>query len=176
MKKTFKRLTAILMAMVMVFAMSSSVFATGEKDATINIYIVKDDGTPNFVQSDSVASGQSVYAAIESTLKYYEPKWDSGKDVFDGSETKYLNTFIGYGPVNLDHYYAADNSGWSKDWGWLYTVNGVMPSFPDNPDHGMAMNQYMIKTGDVIDLVYTLTDTSWDSQYKTTFSVVYPWK
>ena len=168
------------MAIVMVLAMSTSVFAaTGEKaagTAKVNIYIVEDNGNSTHVQTDSVEAGQSVYDVVKNIYGYYKPTWTPGKDVFDGSETQYLDTFIGYGPVNVDHYYAPDNSGWSKDWGWLYTVNDVMPSFPDNPEHGMAMNQYIIKSGDSIDLVYTLTDTSWDSNYKTTFKVVYPWK
>ena len=47
MKKTFKRLTAVLMAMVMVFAMSSSVFATGEKGATVTVSVVQNSFNPD---------------------------------------------------------------------------------------------------------------------------------
>lgn len=179
MKKTFKRLTAILMAMVMVLAMSSSVFATGEEDATINYYIYDDkDGISWNVDTVSVASGQSVFDALENSGAPYEPKWDTGKDVFNGETVKYLTNFMGYqSNINVDHQYNADNSGWSIDWGWLYTVgpDHVMPSFPGEPNHGMAMNQYIIKPGDSIDVVYTLTRTEWDAQYNTTFEILHPW-
>lgn len=175
MKKNLKKVLAVVLALTMVFAMSSMAFASTNGTATMNLIIVDTDGSIGYSESVSVASGQSVYDAVDAAFSYYEPEWISGTDVYDGSPTKYLNSLVGYAAENVTHQYNADGSGTSTDWGWLYTVNDVMPSFADNPDHGMAMNQYTIQNGDSIDVVYTLTNTSWDANYNTVFEIVYPW-
>lgn len=183
--KTRKRILSVIMAVALVasmmFAMTANTFAaTDAGSATLNIYIVDEStGTGTCVDTMSVAAGQSVFDAVNA-LDYYEPVWSTGTDIFDGSETKYLESFIGYlSFVNVDHFYNPDPNGksWSKDWGWLYTVDGVMPSFPDDANHGMAMNQYKIKAGDSIDVAYTLTETTWvESTGETTYKIVYNWK
>ena len=110
-------------------------------------------------------------------LEYYEPNWQPGTDVFNGDTVYYLTDFMNEpSNVNVDHQYNSDGSGWSIDWGWLYTVNDVMPSFPNEPNHGMAMNQYTIQSGDSIDVVYTLTKTTWNASYNTEYEILHPWK
>ena len=175
--KNFKKFLSIVMVLVMVFAMTATAFATTDGTATVKFYIVDVDGTAYLVDTVSATSGQSVYDVVDS-LSDYEPDWSTGVDVFDSTlTTKYLTSFMGYDATNEDHQYNSDGSGWSEDWGWLFTVgtNHVMPSFPNNPNHGMAMNQYTIQSGDTIDVVYTLTRTVWDANYNTTYSILYPW-
>lgn len=181
MKKQIRRFFAVVMALTMVFAMSASAFAaTDAGSATLNIYIVDEStGTGTCVDTMSVEAGQSVFDAI-NTLDYYEPKWQPGTDIFDGSETQYLASFVGYPSfVNVDYFYNPDpnKESWSKDWGWMYTVDDAMPAFPDDPNHGMAMNQYTIQAGDSIDVAYTLTETTWiESTGETTYKIIYNWK
>ncbi len=176
MKRKFKALFAILMAFTLLFAMSGSVFANETGTATMNVYICDTDGTPYLVDSAEVASGQSVYTAIRNTFDYYDQDFYFRTDVYDDSLTTfYLEAFVGYEPVNIASSVNADGSGSSRDWGWLYTVNGSMPAFPDNIEHRKAMNQYVIASGDEIDIAYTLTDTVWNANYDTVFTIIYPW-
>ena len=179
MKRQMKKGFAIVLALVMVFAMTATAFAAENGTATINYYIYDEtDGVSwNVDTVRGVPSGQSVYDALNSNAGHYKPEWQPGTDVFNGETVQYLTNFMGYqSNINVDHQYNADNSGWSIDWGWLYTVNGVMPSFPNEPNHGMAMNQYIIEDGDSIDVVYTLTKTTWDAEYNTTYEILHPWK
>ena len=176
--KNFKKFLSIVMVLVMVFAMTATAFATTDGTATINFYIYDEtDDTSWNVDSVSVNSGQSLYAAL-NTLTDYEPVWQSSTDVFNGDTVYYLTSFMDYpSNVNVSHQYNSDGSGWSVDWGWLFTVgtNHVMPSFPNESNHGMAMNQYTIQNGDSIDVVYTLTRTEWDASYNTTYQILHPW-
>ena len=176
-KRTMKKGLAIVLALVMVFAMTATAFADTNDAATVNFYIVEESGEATLVDTVSATAGQSVFDVVDS-LSYYEPVWSAGTDVFDSTlVTKYLTSFMGYSAANEDHQYNSDGSGWSEDWGWLYTVgeNHTMPSFPNEPDHGMAMNQYTIQSGDTIDVVYTLTQTAWDANYNTTYNIVHLW-
>ena len=164
------------MILTMVFAMSATAFAGTEAgSATITVIIVDTDGTVGFSESATVDSGQNVAEAIDDAFSHYYPSWTNGTDVYNGSATKYLDSFVGYTAENVSYQYNADGSGTSTDWGWLYTVNGVMPTFPNEPDHGMAMNQYTIQNGDSIDVVYTLTRTTWDANYNTVSEIIFPW-
>ena len=177
MKKNFRKVLSVVMILTMVFAMTATAFAGTDETPIVNFYIVEEDGTATLVDSVEAEVGQSVYDVVDS-LSYYEPEWSTGTDVFNNAlTTKYLTTYMGYGAVNVDHQYNSDGSGWSEDWGWLYTVgeNHVMPTFPNEPNHGMAMNQYTIQNGDTIDVVYTLTKTAWDKDYNTTYDIVHLW-
>lgn len=178
MKRQMKKGLAIVLALVMVFAMTATAFANTNGTATIKFYIYDEEQNTSWkVDTVSVASGQSLYAAL-NTLTHYEPNWETGTDVFNKETVYYLTSFMDCpSNINVDHQYNADGSGWSIDWGWLYTVgpNHVMPSFPNEPNHGMAMNQYTIQNGDSIDVVYTLTRTDWDASYTTTYQILHPW-
>lgn len=179
MKTNLKKGLSLVLALVMVFAMTTAAFASTAGTATINYYIYDDtDGVSWNVDTVTVDSGQTLYDALNSEQGYYEPEWMETTDVFNDDTVYYLTSFMGYqSNVNVDHQYNADGSGWSTDWGWLFTVGDdhVMPSFPGEPDHGMAMNQYTIQDGDSIDIVYTLTHTEWDSNYNTTYEILHPW-
>ena len=173
-KRTMKKGLAIVLALVMVFAMTATAFANTTGTATINYYIY-DETTATFYNVDTatVDAGQTLYDALNSTQTHYEPKWQESKDVFNGETVYYLTSFMDYpSNVNVDHLYNADGSGWSKDWGWLFTVGAdhVMPTFEGEPNHGMAMNQDTINDGDSIDIAYTLTETEWDAAYNTTYT------
>ena len=178
-KRTMKKGLAIVLVLVMVFAMTATAFASTNGTATIKFYIYDEAQNTSWkVDTATVNAGQSLYDALNSTQSHYEPKWQESTDVFNGETVYYLTSFMDYkSNVNVDHQYNADGSGWSIDWGWLYTVgpNHVMPSFPNEPNHGMAMNQYTIQNGDSIDVVYTLTRTDWDASYTTTYQILHPW-
>lgn len=177
-----RRILSVIMAVALVasmmFAMTANTYAaTDAGSATIDFYIYDEDADTSWnVDHVTVDAGQSVYAALND-LDYYEPVWQQSTDVFNGDTVYYLTKFMDEpSNVNVDHQYNADGSGWSIDWGWLFTVNDVMPSFPGEPNHGMAMNQYTIQNGDSIDVVYTLTKTSWDASYNTEYTILHPWK
>ncbi len=174
MKKNFRKVLSVVMILTMVFAMTATAFADTTGTATINYYIYDEtEGVSWNVDTVTVNAGQSLYDALNSAQSHYEPNWQESTDVFNGETVYYLTSFMGYqSNVNVDHQYNADGSGWSKDWGWLFTVGDdhVMPTFEGEPNHGMAMNQYTIKTGDSIDIVYTLTETEWDADYNTTYN------
>ena len=177
MKNKMKKVLAITLALVMVFAMTATAFADADETATVKVYTVNSSGTATLRCTVSATAGQTVYDVVNS-MSSYSPVWSSGVDVFDSTlTTKYLTSFMNLTAANEDYQYNSDGSGWSEDWGWLFTVgtNHVMPSFPNNPNHGMAMNQYTIQSGDTIDVVYTLTYTEWDASYNTTYSIEYPW-
>jgi len=169
MKKNFKKLMAIVMVLTMVFAMSATAFAnTNTGTATITLYIVDETGGYP-IDGVTVEAGQTVYEAIESYFDYYEPDWDSATDPYNGDTVYYLQSFVGYSDIHVD-----GGANWSQDWSWMYTVNDVMPSFPDNANHGKTMSQYTIQPNDQIDVAYTLVYTTWDAT--TTTTTYTPWK
>lgn len=177
--KKMRKFMGILLAMVMVVAMCVPAFAAAATpDAgTASFKIIIADETDHQgveVDSGSFEAGQTLYAAINSDLSYYEPDWIKGKDIYNGETTYYLDSFVGYAAYNVDHQYNADGSGWSYDWGWIYLVNGKMPAFADNPQHRMAMNQYTIQPGDEIQIVYAYSYTEWNAAGDTTFHLIYP--
>lgn len=178
-KRLMSKVLVLALALVMVFTMTASAFATTTGTATINYYIYDDTEDVSWnVDTVTVNSGQTLYTALNTAQSYYQPQWQQSTDVFNGDTVYYLTSFMGYqNNVNVAYDYNDDGSGWSTDWGWLFTVgsNHVMPSFPNEPNHGMAMNQYTIQNGDSIDIVYTLTHTEWDSSYNTTYEVLHPW-
>ena len=74
MKRQMKKGLAIVLALVMVFAMTATAFASTNGTATINFYIVDEaTGTGELVDSATVASGQTLYSYILNNLGYYEP-------------------------------------------------------------------------------------------------------
>ena len=178
-KRTMKKGLAIVLALVMVFAMTATAFASTNGTSTINFYIVDAaTGTGELVDSVTAASGQTLYSCILNNLDYYEPSWTQGIDEYDHvSTTYYLDSFMGYASMNVDHMYSTTMTNWSRDWGWVYTVNGAMPAFSDNPQHRKAMNQYTIQNGDSIDVAYTRVYTTWQpNSSDATFTIELPWK
>ena len=70
-KRTMKKGLAIVLALVMVFAMTATAFASTNGTATINFYIVDEaTGTGELVDSATVASGQTLYSYILNNLNY----------------------------------------------------------------------------------------------------------
>lgn len=177
-KNLISKVLVLALALVMVFTMTAAAFAnTNTGTATLKIYIVNDAGVSSCVRDVTVDAGQSVYDVIEALdgVDDYDPHWTTSTDYYNGDTVYYLDSLKSRDAENVAHQYNADGSGWSRDWGWLYTVNGTSPAFSDNPEHGMAMNQYTIQNGDTIDVAYTLTYTSWDANYDTDYTIVYPW-
>ena len=173
-----RRILSVIMAVALVasmmFAMTANTFAATNGSATCIVQIYDmDDDVSYVVDSATVASGQSVYDAINGSFDYYEPAWEDWVDVFNQQPTKHLISFVGYDEVNVDHQYNADGSGWSNDWGWRYTVNGSEPKFDGEPNHGKMMNQYIIQDGDQIVLKYVYTESAWDKDGNMTKEIIH---
>ena len=133
-KRTMKKGLAIVLALVMVFAMTATAFADTTGTATINYYIYDEtEGASWKVDTATVNAGQSLYDALNSAQSHYEPNWQESTDVFNGETVYYLTSFMGYkSNVNVDHQYNADGSGWSIDWGlvvhcWTKSCNAFFP-------------------------------------------------
>ncbi|MDO4395996.1 MAG: hypothetical protein Q4E84_00390 [Clostridia bacterium] len=180
-KSRMKKGLALVLTLVMVFATTASVFAAdngGTANYTIKFYD-QEAGTSIVVDTSAESgitlnAGRNLYEEVNDTLGFYEPAWTSYPDYYDNTQTVFhLKSFVGYVEQNVDHQYNSDGSGWSKDWGWMYTVNGEQPSFPDNPNHGKMMNQYTIQDGDEIVLKYVYTETAWDSDGNTIYNIVH---
>ncbi len=177
-KRTMKKGLAIILALVMVFAMTATAFASTNGTATIQYYVYYSDlSTPDKFDQHTVTSGSNLYTAVDTYCRAagYEPLWDDGTDPYNGQATKYLKSMLDSGAVAVDHQYNSDGSGWSIDWGWVYTVNGTMPYFTlTNPCHYKAINQYTVQANDVIKVVYACYKTVWDASGNTTFEILDP--
>ena len=178
MNRKFKKGLAIVLALAMVFAMTATAFASTNGTATITIqYYDAEAGSSEIVDSVDVASGSTLKDTIDATFntdeRPYEPVWTDDVDYYTQEPTKRLTSFISLEERNVDHQYKSDNSGWSKDWGWMYTVNGTLPTFPNEPNHGKMMDQYTIQNGDNIVIKYVYVETAWDSTGATIYNIVH---
>lgn len=181
--KTRKRILSVIMAVAMVasmmFAMTANTYAATDNvnaNITLRLYY---EGVSEPADFDSavldVAEGTTIYDVITSEFGYYDPEWTTGTDPYNGQTTKYLKTFkLGEEAKNVSYVYREDGSGWSIDWGWIYTVNDKMPSFPNEPNHGMAMNQYQIQENDDILVVFACVKSTWDAAGNTTYEILDP--
>lgn len=184
-KRTMKKGLAIVLALVMVFAMTATAFAsTNTGTATIDVVIV-DPETGNWetVDTATVESGQSLMTAIESNFDYYEPVFVDTVDqyIFQTTGqtvmTKQITSFVGYEPANVDYFYNPDTTAysWSKDWGWIFTVNGNMPTDPQDSEHYLSMEQYTLQAGTTVKVVYAYYQTNWiESTGHTEFTLLNP--
>ncbi len=184
MKKNLKKVLSIVMILTMVFAMTATAFASTTGTTTIDVVIV-DPETGNWetVDTATVASGQSLMAAIESTYDYYEPNFEPTVDQYiykttgQTVTTYYLDSFVGYEPENVDYFYNPDTTAysWSKDWGWVFTVNGNMPTDPQDSEHYLSMEQYNLVAGTTVKVAYAYYKTDWiESTGHTVFTILNP--
>lgn len=177
MKKVLRKSIVVVMALTMLFAMSVSVFAdTTNAHVTVSLYY-EGVASPDIVDSldVQVAENDSIYDMIEDNFGYYAVEWTTGTDFFNGDTVKYLKTFgFGEKAKNVSYQYNSDGSGWSIDWGWIYTVNDTMPTFPNEPNHGMAMNQYKIQENDNIKITFGCIKSTWDANGNTTMEILDP--
>lgn len=181
MNRNFKKGLAIVLALVMVFAMTATAFAsTDAGTATISYYVYYEDlSTPDLFDSQTVDAGTNLYSEVKEHCEDeelgYAVTWTTGIDPYNGDTTYYIDSMLGESAENVSHQYNADGSGWSIDWGWTYTVNGSMPYYTlTNPCHYKAMNQYTIQAEDDIEVVYACYKTEWDSAGNTVFTILDP--
>ena len=152
--RTAKKLTALLLAVIMVFAMSVSAFAATTSTATIQV--IYGGTTPGF--------GSTAYA-VDTILGF------GGEPVGSASgipAVHWSDTYAGYGLEYTEgtgddtvyHFIYVGND-------WQFTVNGSVPTDPDHTlDDGVTayqyyMDQYIVQAGDAIVVEHTRQIERW---------------
>lgn len=183
--KTAKKLTALLLAVVMVLAMSVSAFATDNSTATLNVTII---GSAEPSRTVTLSSTTTIKDAIDQYADELAPVW---KEVVNYNpnfgDTAYVaETIYGVGtdPVGADsgitaQFWSSQYPGYGIEsteivdgktlyhyiyvgYDWVYTVNGETPVDATN-GYQLYMDQYTLTSGDTIELTYDLQITQWTS-------------
>lgn len=179
MNRNFKKGLAIVLALVMVLAMSVTAFADTNGVATVTYatYYAGDSTEYVFDDEQTISVGSNLYEQVNAycVRQGYEPSWTTGTDTINGEETKYLESMCGSEAQNISYVTYIDGGGMSVDWGWVYYVNGSMPYYTlTNPCHYKAMNQYTVQANDEVKIVYACVRTTWDADGNTTFELLDP--
>ncbi|MDO4308180.1 MAG: isopeptide-forming domain-containing fimbrial protein [Eubacteriales bacterium] len=146
MKKTFKKIAGLLLAMVMVFAMTATVFAEGENTETTYSITIKNESTGHIYEAYQILKGD----LHEGTLSNIE--WGSG--VNDAGKAE-----LGDAKANADSLKTSDDAAqFAKSVASYLTTSAASSSFiPKNEEEnteakyvisGLAAGYYLIKDKD----------------------------
>lgn len=178
--KKLKKLTAIVLSMMMILSLGATAFAAGKSDATIEYYV---DGEYYF--SEEVDSGISVMAALKASDQV---EADFGPEFTDinGNPAYVLNSMMGAGSEPGDgptsgvaaEAWSTVNPGYGLmstvtgadgaitaynyvyvGYDWVYSVKDAAGNAVDVSDK--YMNQYIIQSGDTIVLEYNPQEVYW---------------
>ena len=193
--KNMKKLTALLLALVMVFAMSVNAFAATNATASLTVSY---GGSPLLDETVEVTSGMTAKSMLDLYQEYLELKWYPVTNVNPnpafGSTAYVVDTIYSTGsePVGAAsgisaQFWSAMYPGYGIEYtetvggetiyhfiyvgnDWEFTVNGVKPVDPvykdaDGNPYQLYMDQYTVKAGDEVVLDYCETVTRWTDTY-----------
>lgn len=186
--KNVKKLSALLLALVMAFAMSATALAVSNGTATIDVYV---DGEYYFSLDASVGTNTTVKDALDQNVDMLATEWDTVTNYNPnfGATGQVARTIMGAGtdPVGADsgitaqfwssaypgygiEYTSLDNEGNTvyhfiyAGYDWVYEVNGETPVDESN-GYQLYMDQCYLDDGDVITLSYDLQVSRWEDTY-----------
>lgn len=178
-----RRILSVIMAVALVasmmFAMTANTYAATDAGTANITYVTYYESDPTAYEFDwqVAAAGQNLYNVVNDYCQGqgYDPTWTDSTDKFNGQSTKYLDTMLGQGAINVSYQEYSSGGGMSIDWGWVYYVNDEMPYFTlQNPCHYKAMNQYVLQAGDEVEVIYACVKSVWDANDNTTFEILDP--
>ena len=186
--KTARKLTALLLAVVMVLAMSVSAFAATTSTATIQVIYGGEPVLDAKPISFEITTGMTAKDALDQYADMLELTWKTVPSTNPGfGSTAYaVDTILGVGsePVIPAVYWSTTYAGYGLEYSegtgddtvyhfiyvgddWKFTVNGSVPLDPDHTlDDGVTpyqyyMDQYTVQAGDVIVVEHTRQIERW---------------
>lgn len=183
--RTAKKLTALLLAVVMVLAMSVSAFATDNSTATLKVSVI------GFAEPDrtvTLTGTTTVKDAIDQYASELAPVWKTvtNSNPNFGATAYVAETIYGEGttPIGSDsgitaQFWSSQYPGYGIEYtettsegtlyhyiyvgyDWVYTVNGETPVDATN-GYQLYMDQCVLTAGDSIELTYDVQTTRWTS-------------
>ena len=186
-----KKFTAVILALVMVFAMSANAFAATNATASLTVSY---DGVPLLEETVNVTSGMTAKDMLDQYQDYLELEWSTVPNLNPNpafASTAYIvNTIYGTGsaPVGADsgipaQFWSSAYPGYGIEYtetvngetvyhfiyvgnDWQFTVNGEMPVDPvytdsDGNNYQLYVDQYAVNANDEVVLNYAETVTRW---------------
>ncbi len=181
--RTAKKLTALLLAVIMVFAMSVSAFAVTTSTATLQVYY---GGEALLNETVSLTSGMTAKDVADQYKGALELEWKAVSNLNPnfGSTAYVVDTIYGVGsnPLGADSGITAQF--WSSAYpgygiesteivngetvyhfiyvgeDWEFTVNNAKPTDSSN-GYQLYMDQYTVQAGDQIVVNYTQQVERW---------------
>jgi len=181
--RTAKKLTALLLAVIMVFAMSVSAFAATTGTATLQVYY---GGEALLDETVSLTSGMTAKDVADQYKDVLELEWKAVSNLNPnfGSTAYVVDTIYGVGsnPLGADSGITAQF--WSSAYpgygiesteivngetvyhfiyvgeDWEFTVNNAKPTDSSN-GYQLYMDQYTVQAGDQIVVNYTQQVERW---------------
>lgn len=186
-----RKLTAIILALIMVFAMSVNAFAATNATASLTVSY---GGEPLFEDTVNITSGMTVKDLLDPNVDYLELEWSQVANLNPnpafGSTAYVVDTIYGVGSEPVGAASGVTAQFWSSAYpgygiefteivngetvyhfiyvgnDWEFTVNGEKPLDPFYTDangehYQLYVDQYTIQNGDVIVLDYCETVTRW---------------
>lgn len=181
--RTAKKLTALLLAVIMVFAMSVSAFAVTTSTATLQVYY---GGEALVNETVSLTSGMTAKDVADQYKDVLELEWKAVSNLNPnfGSTAYVVDTIYGVGsnPLGADSGITAQF--WSSAYpgygiesteivngetvyhfiyvgeDWEFTVNNAKPTDSSN-GYQLYMDQYTVQAGDQIVVNYTQQVERW---------------
>lgn len=181
--RTAKKLTALLLAVIMVFAMSVSAFAVTTSTATLQVYY---GGEALLNETVSLTSGMTAKDVADQYKAALELEWKAVSNLNPnfGSTAYVVDTIYGVGsnPLGADSGITAQF--WSSAYpgygiesteivngetvyhfiyvgeDWEFTVNNAKPTDSSN-GYQLYMDQYTVQAGDQIVVNYTQQVERW---------------
>lgn len=181
--KTAKKVTALLLAVIMVFAMSVSAFAATTGTATLQVYY---GGEALLDETVSLTSGMTAKDVADQYKDVLELEWKAVSNLNPnfGSTAYVVDTIYGVGsnPLGADSGITAQF--WSSAYpgygiesteivngetvyhfiyvgeDWEFTVNNAKPTDSSN-GYQLYMDQYTVQAGDQIVVNYTQQVERW---------------
>ena len=188
--KNIRKLTAILLAVVMVFAMNVSAFAATTSTATLQVNYYGEALLNPSPVTFTITSGMTAKDVLDQYADELEPTWKTVENLNPnfGSTAYAIDTIYGVGsnPLGADsgvtaQFWSSAYPGYGIEYtetvngetvyhfiyvgeDWEFTVNGEKPTDSTN-GYQLYMDQYTVQAGDVIVVNYTQQTEQWTGTY-----------